>query len=289
MINTEIKSLRSFVDPMYKVGHKGPNFLSLQLGRDGLYAAALDLKTNTFIALEEHIFEGVQNTNQLLGEFRKSIENSTLLKNGFDKAVLGVVNEFSSLVPEALYDENKRSEFFEFTQGRMEDYTLADDRLTNLKARNLFALPALLKTAVAELLPTAKIKHASSALIDGLILKYKQRQGEGLVIHVQYSHFEILMFENGGLQYFNSFNYTTAEDFIYYTLFAIEQLGLNTEKVNVEIFGEVDASSNVYNLIYKYVRHVSFGERPNVLSYSPALDILPSNYYYSLFQQFLCA
>jgi hypothetical protein len=254
-----------------------------------LYASALDLKTNTFLALEEHIYEDVQNPNQLISEFKKSVENSTLLKGNFDKAVLGVINEYASLVPEALYDENKRNEFFEFTQGKKEEYSLGDDRLINLKARNIFALPTSLKDTITQIMPSVKIKHASSALVDGLILKYKKIEGEHIVIHVQYSHFEMGMFNDGALQYFNSFNYTTAEDFIYYTLFVIEQLGLNPERVQIEVIGEVDSSSNVYNLLYKYVRNVHFGERPNVLKYSSTLDVLPPNYYYTLFQQFLCA
>ena len=116
----------------------------------------------------------------------------------------------------------------------------------------------------------------------------KQDQGDKMLLHVQYSHFEMLFFKNGQLHFFNSFNYTTAEDFIYYFLFSCEQLGLNMDRLDVVVFGEIDEEANTYGLLYKYVRNVSFGERSRVLNYSNSLDVIASNHYYNLFQQFLC-
>jgi hypothetical protein len=289
MIQSGIKPKRSFVDPFYKPEYQGSYYLSLQLGRDALYAAILDLKSNTYIGVEEHIFEGLQNVFQLQTEFERCYNSSSLLQAQFEKVNVGIINEYATIVPDALFDEERKTQYFEFTQERQEDYAISDDNLINLKARNIFAIPHVVREAVAAKFPQASIKHASTSIIDGLSLKYKQDEGEVVAIHVQYSHFEILYFKNGMLQYFNSFNYTTAEDFIYYTLFAFEQLGINTEKIQVEVLGEIDQDSGAYNLLFKYVRNVSLGNRPKVLNYSTALDTLSGSYYYNLFQQFLCA
>jgi len=289
MIQTGIKPKRSFIDPFYKPEYKGAYFLSVQLGKDALYVAVLDLKSNTYLALEEYIFEGLQNVFQLKSEFERCVKSSSLLQAQFEKVNIGIINEYNSVIPDAFYDEERINDYFEITQGKQEDYLISEQKLVNLNARNIFAIPRILNEAIVSFFPSASINHAFTSLIDGLALKYKQVEGDSIVIHIQYSHFEFLYFKDGLLQYVNSFNYTTAEDFIYYTLFVFEQLGLNTEKIDVEVLGEVDQDSSIYNLLFKYVRNVSFGSRPKVLNYSTALDPFSGNYYYNLFQQFLCA
>ena len=289
MIDSGIKAQRSYIDPFYKPTYKGAYYLSVLLGRDALSAAVLDLKDNTYLALEEFIFEGIQNHDQLREEVASRFRNAPIFSAEFQKIHVGITNEYNSLVPEALYDEESKVGLFEFTQGKKEDYRITEDHLINIRARNIYALPRSLEEVISEIFPMAEIRHFSTSLIDGLALKYKQVGGEQVIVHLQYSHFEMLFFKNGQLQYYNSFPFTTAEDFIYYTLFAFEQLGLSNEEVPVEVLGETDSESPAFNILHKYVRKVSFGERPRVLNYSTALESIPSNQFYNLFQQFLCA
>ena len=72
--------------------------------------------------------------------------------------------------------------------------------------------------------------HASSPLIESLSLQFKHDLGKKVVLHIQYSHFEVVYYKDGNLQFYNSFNYTTGEDLIYYVLFVFEQLGLNQDQ-----------------------------------------------------------
>ena len=99
--------------------------------------------------------------------------------------------------------------------------------------------------------------------------------------------FEVLVINSGKLTFYNTFAYQTAEDFIYYLLFVFEQLKLNPETANVELLGELEKSSAVYQLLYKYIRNIKFGARPDAFDYSFKITSLPKQYYYSLFSQFL--
>jgi hypothetical protein len=49
-----------------------------------------------------------------------------------------------------------------------------------------------------------------------------------MTVHFSEGHFEIII-QNQKLLFFNSFDYQTPEDFIYYVLFTAEQLSLNPE------------------------------------------------------------
>ena len=70
-------------------------------------------------------------------------------------------------------------------------------------------------------------------------------------------HFEIIVIQNQKLQLFNSFDYKTPEDFIYYILFTAEQLQLNPENFKLELLGTILEIDSYYAMAYKYVRNVS--------------------------------
>ena len=50
-------------------------------------------------------------------------------------------------------------------------------------------------------------------------------------------HFEIIVIANKKLQLYNTFQFTSKEDFIYYVLFTAEQLKLNPEKFELLLLG----------------------------------------------------
>lgn len=288
MTEAGIKPYKSFIDPYFKSEYQGSYFLSMLLGNDGLSIAALDIKANTYLALEEFVFEASPSSHRSIADYEQCFKASIILNANFERAVIGVVNEHTVLVPEALFDHERKSDYFNLTHGNSENSEILDEFLVNLRARNVFAISPDLKDFLKQRFPYSGIKHAFSSLIDSNALIYKNIQGENLLLHVQLSHFEILFLRDGKLEYFNSFNYTTSEDFIYYVLFAFEQLGLNPDTINVTLLGEIDSESGSYSLLYKYVRNVSFGKRPALINYSGVFDPVPSNHYYNLFQQFLC-
>ena len=70
-------------------------------------------------------------------------------------------------------------------------------------------------------------------------------------------HFEIIIVQNQHLLLFNSFDYKTPEDLIYYLLFTAEQLNMNPESFNLEFLGIIDEENSFFKIAYKYIRNVS--------------------------------
>jgi len=56
---------------------------------------------------------------------------------------------------------------------------------------------------------------------------------------------------------FNSFEYQTKEDFIYYILFTAEQLKLNPETFKLQLLGEISEESDLFKIAYRYIRNIS--------------------------------
>ena len=67
-----------------------------------------------------------------------------------------------------------------------------------------------------------------------------------------------MVLKNKKLEFFNSFNFKTKEDFIYYVLFTSEQLQLNPEEFVLTFLGGVEKESELYDIVFKYVRNIEF-------------------------------
>jgi len=86
------------------------------------------------------------------------------------------------------------------------------------------------------------------------------------------------MCTQGQLKLFNSFNYTTPEDFIYYILYACQHLQLDPETLQLHLLGEIVKDSALFEYTYKYIRNVHFGQRPVEVKIDAAFK-MPSHFY----------
>jgi hypothetical protein len=94
-------------------------------------------------------------------------------------------------------------------------------------------------------------------LVSKLLELSKNVDEKQVFVHFSANKFEIIIVQNQKLLLFNSFDFVTKEDFIYYFLFTTEQLNLNPEHFKVFLLGEISEESELYQIAYKYVRNIS--------------------------------
>jgi hypothetical protein len=101
-------------------------------------------------------------------------------------------------------------------------------------------------------------KHGNSILIEKILEASKNNDDKKMIVNFNPEHFELIVVQNQKLLLFNSFEYQTPEDFIYYLLFTAEQLSLNPESFQLELLGTITRNDPYYAMAYKYIRNVSF-------------------------------
>jgi hypothetical protein len=84
--------------------------------------------------------------------------------------------------------------------------------------------------------------------------------------------------KNGRTVLCNTYSYKTPEDLIYYVLFCVEQLGLNPDTLPVIICGEIELGDANYEILYTYIRHISFTEDNEAHGLKDTLDVSHKNY-----------
>lgn len=290
---TEVKNKTSkglsLFDESFAGGNTGNMHLCIHVSTDGITCGVLEKGENKFIALETFTFQGVYGDEALKNCIEDVFTKSICFKRSDYKNVqVAIVNNKSNLVPVALYDDAHKKTYFTFNQELSSGEEIAVDTIKSLEAKNIYAVPTSIKNFFINKFSKPSFIHYSTALLDSLLTLYKNHSLKKVLVHVQLGHFEVIVAEGKNLLFYNTFNYTTAEDFMYYLLFVFEQLGLNPENQEIVLLGEIERNSTIYGLMLKYIRNVRFGERPENYSYSYKLSEAPKHFYYNLLSLPLC-
>lgn len=285
-LKNKISLSTSLIDEAFDV-KKISNFkLIIQIGVDGVELAVYDTVKSKFIAFEKHVFQNVHFFELIPDLWGFLAKSRKLIPHKYKSVECVVVNKLSTLIPNPLFEEGKSDLYLQFNSALSEgDVSLSDD-LKSLDAKNVFALPQDLKNKLNALYSDVSYHHFSSALIESLLLKNKNATKKKVYVHVGATHFEVVFVEGKKLIFYNSFNYQSPEDFIYYLLFACDQLQLNPENVEVVLLGEVEKKSALYTIAHKYIRNLKFGARKCDAELSYQLQDLPKHYYYTVFNNY---
>jgi hypothetical protein len=286
-LKTKIRQVNSFIDESFSNDHLQDYHLILQIGSDGLLLAVFAKEKNKYIAFEYYSFQQVYNSDLISDLFELASKESKIISLKYHSVCCSVVNNLSTIVPGALYEDDQKKKYLKFNTGLQGDEFIFADDIKNLDAKNIFAISAQLKTKLDSMFRKVSYRHFSTGLIDALLTQNRNQTQKKLYVHIQSSHFEVIVIEGKNLLYYNTFNYHSAEDLIYYLLFACEQLKLNPEKTETIIIGEIERASAIYTLAQKYIRTLKFGERSDNADYSYQLQTFPKHFYFSLFNNYL--
>lgn len=250
--------------------------------------ALLDRKQNKFLALE--VFQNKEtngSTKQI--EWLKEISGKSILlkKYKLKSATVAIVNELTTLVPSALFRKEDAEKYFHFNFHGV-DAVILSENIRAYDSVNIFGLPEKINETLNQIFDQPAIHHHSTALLEGVHLSFKKTNEKTLLLNIRNRYVEIVVTEGKKLIFINAFQYSTIDDLIYYVMFACDRLQLNPENVLTSVMGEVERESDVYKLLYKYIRNLNFAMRPTVFDFSYAFKEIPAHYYFNLFSLALC-
>lgn len=261
--------------------------LSIQFSLDGFSFCILNKENNTFTALGDYGIKEFNSTpEKLLSNILSIYKEEPMLSKKYDSVNICHINELSTLVPKPLFDENKLRDYVKFNNKIFSFDYLVYDEIRNHEIINIFIPYVNINNYMLDQYGGFEYKHYSSILLENLMGIYKYSLVPHMFAHISDNHFEILVFANKKLQLYNTFNYTTKEDFIYYLLFAAEQLKLNPEKFELILLGNVEKDDALYSIAYKYVRNVSLIENRSKYKFDEVFTEGDKRSYFTLFNQF---
>jgi hypothetical protein len=279
----------SLIDKSFREDYTRNFQLTIQLSLDGFSLAIYAPDKQRLVGYESYRFDGVTSEARLVSAIDEVFLFRQWIIYPFQAVVVVVDHNLSSLIPLPLFDEREMETYLLFNHPKKDNSRIVNDMLKNADSCNVYSLSNILVEKVKEYWANARIVHFASVLIENLLLHYKNKDTAQFVfVNVRDHVFDMAVLRNEKLHFYNSFKFSTREDFIYFLLFSLEQLQLNPETIQLIFSGQIESSSSIYEICWKYIRNISFIERNSSFQYSYVFDDMPGHQQYVLFNAIQC-
>jgi hypothetical protein len=276
-------------DPAFSVGETRNYGLSVQFSDSHFACCVLDYRMNRYVLIQnfrknEFIPKARPGFKLSYDDFLKSLLNvSPWLKNPFKTVRLAWEGRKSTLVPGPLFDSQESESYLRLNFGMPAEERVQADHIQVFDNYLVYSLPAAMEDSIKKLFPASRVQNLSAVLLQSVWKNYKTRINASRVfLHVKDKTFDILIYDGKSIKYFNTFTWMVAEDVAYFLIFVLEQLGMNPDHSSVVLLGNIDRGSNLFELVYRYVRNMEFGRRNETFKYSQVFDVVAPQAYYPL-------
>jgi hypothetical protein len=261
--------------------------MMVALGKTSFASAVFDPEKKKFVAFLKRTIVAASGKDAWFAQVKQILEEEELMKLSYKNIRVLWESQCATLVPAPLFELKQRRTYLQFNQKLADDDVDIADNIRNADAYNIFAVPEALYRTVGGLHP--RVHHHSSVLIESLLLLNRHNINPMQVyVNVHSGFFDMVVINDRKLRFYNSFAYSTAEDFIYFVLFVFEQLKLMPEKILITLSGEIETNSAVYDILYKYVRNLTFAGPIGQVTESYILKDVATYQFQNLFNTILC-
>lgn len=264
--------------------------LSIQLSLNGLAYCIYDNDLIDVVLLKEYEFEKPATTPELLLAYVKEIYNTDLeLTEKYNSVHVSHKNNLAAIVPEALFDASHQTDFLKYAVKVLKNDFINVDTIPENESKNVYIPFQLINTFLKEKYGDFSYSHASSLLVSSLLKYQKHYLNKSFFVNVSKNIIDIVYLADNKLHLFNSFLFSTKEDFLYYILFVFEQLRLDPNEQKLTFLGSIDEQSPLFDIAYTYVRNIDFLHVDNPSLSEAFYEMNPhieKHHYFELLNQF---
>jgi len=231
--------------------------MTIQVSLIGMSFCTSDTLNSNVLAFENIEFDTSESTFKIEDTITNILNENPYFKESYDEIVVLYDNHLSTFVPEPLFDESYLGSYLQYNTKVYETDFFDFDTLTIAPIHNVFVPYVNINNVFVDYFGTFTYKHAATILVSRLLERSKNIDDKKMFVHMATNHFEIVVVQNQHLLLYNTFEYKTPEDLIYYLLFTAEQLNLNPEFFKLEFLGNIAEEDAFFKIAYKYIRNVS--------------------------------
>ena len=237
--------------------------LSIQVSLNGLSFCVLDTISNTLTLSYSHRFDDPISPFDLHREVRQHLSDHGVLDYAFTAVIAIHRNTLFSLVPQPLFDPDQLANYLKFNAKILATDHLDYDLIQGLDTANVYVPFANVNNYLYDLFGEFEFKHSGTVLLETLVKLPSSRQGSLCYLHLAESQMDLALFSNKKLVFYNSFQIHSPEDALYFLLFTLEQLEMDSDTLKLRLLGEVQEGDPVYELCSEYLENVSLFVPPD--------------------------
>ena len=190
-------------------------------------------------------------------------------------------NKTSTLVPSTLFDHKNSLNYLKYNTSINIDDIAANDQVLNHEINNVYIPNIEINNFIFEKFRTFDFFHYSSLIIEKISNELAEKFSEKVFVNINDGFIDVLFFKDKKLMFYNSYDYNSDEDILFYLLFCFSELKLNPDEIHTVFSGSIDLDSKLYELIYTYVRNVELIDQMDIDGID--FNVLNSNILLSVF------
>lgn len=256
--------------------------LSVLLRTDSLSYCVND-KSGTVLSVVKMDLPEADEGESYADRLEKVILRDVILQQSFGEVVVAVATGRSTLIPERLYNSEEKSVYLEKMLPLTDELRVCEEVIADFAVRNIYAFPDNVLRVLQTYFSGGHIYHIATVILSSTDFRQLNEDPQKLLVNVHQEALQILFFDEGNLVFSNSFPYSSSKDFIYYVMLVFDRFNLKPEDVPVYLSGEVLEDSEIYHLIYRYVKHLRIVNAPSSVKLSERWKDRPQHWFFDLF------
>ena len=255
--------------------HTTENFykLSIQVSLNGLSFCVADTLRNTILLSEQLNFGKELSPFEVQRELKDLLRENKVLELDIAETVVIHRNQLFSLVPKALFDKEELANYLKFNAKILANDLIEYDEIDSHEIVNVYVPYVNINNYIFDLFGEFEFVHNGTVLLESLLKSAGSNTEPACFVHIGHQQMDLIIVAKKQLVFYNSFNFQTKEDFIYYILFSLEQLELDPENTPLRLFGNVEEGDELYNICYEFIRHISIYEQDSIYLSTEEIDI----------------
>lgn len=282
---TPYRLLKKIRDDQFDEDQIGEYNLAMLTGRHDLQVLVYHEASGRALWLEDYVFPSSKNDDDWLAALQEVFDQHAFLTAGYWKHILvGVKTGSFVQTPMNLFEPAFAAQYLHYNTNIQPTEDVLYYQQAESGIATSFTLPSDVRNWLLSVYPLSKpaFTHQSCALIEGILKESSAYPDNPLYIFVDRFKLHILSAEQGKLRYYNQFSIKSFDDYIRYIMLVMHSLGMDQRTGRVILWGFVGKNSPHYQEFYKYIKTVTYGNRPDVLRFGYMFDEIQEHQYFDV-------
>ncbi|MBK7958457.1 MAG: DUF3822 family protein [Bacteroidetes bacterium] len=254
-----IHSLNNIAIREYSLADIESADLNIHVYHQSIVFSVYQPQKNAFIGFVRYQFEQAVDMDYLFLKLKLLKSTEELLNFTFKKKIIHIATNGAILIPSDFFHKDAMASLYEF------NFTKKYENYFTISVGNIEVISGLTyrtKLFLDELFGSYETQHIAYSLLTYFQkIQVLSTTSSSIFLHMIDGSAFIIAYDGGKLIFYNQYFTRNEEDMLYYILAVYEQLQLNTEHHELVLSGWIDTRSDMYKLMFKYIRNISFAKQ----------------------------
>ncbi len=216
-----------------------------------------------------------------------NLDNEVVLNLQFKNTIVSLNTQHFTFIPTLIFNQNQQTLYTQFLGDALNNaiciHNLLNNQITTLNTFNQNQL-----NAIKQVFPSAKIYPQYLPFIESICKQFKAFLGTQLFLNLQLNTIELLILQDGELQFYNVFDCQNNDEILYYTLLACKNNCIKPQNVTLRVCGKITEDAEAYQQLNAIFYDIRLAKTNTIYVNSAEFQTIESHKFFSLLSLLIC-